>query len=51
MTAEIRKGDRVRLLGLPNWLTQDLPVDEQEEMRAFIGRSAVVGEVDLHGYF
>jgi len=51
MTTEIRKGARVRLLGLPEWLTHDLPVDEQQEMRAFVGRCAVVSEVDSHGYF
>lgn len=51
MTADIRVGDRVRLLGLPDWLTHDLPASEQEEMRSFIGQTGVVGEVDSHGYF
>lgn len=51
MAADIRKGDRVRLLGLPDWLTHDLPADEQEELRAFVGSYAVVSEVDSHGYF
>lgn len=51
MTTSIRVGDHVRLLGLPDWLTHDLPASEQEEMRAFIGKSAVVREVDSYGYF
>ena len=51
MTVEIRVGDRVKLLGLPDWLTHDLPASEQQEMRAFVGLSAVVSEVDRHGYF
>jgi len=51
MTTDIREGDRVTLLGLPEWLTHDLPASEQEEMRAFVGQSAVVCEVDSHGYF
>jgi hypothetical protein len=51
MTGDIRVGDRVKLLGLPDWLTHDLPEDEQVEMRGFIGQSAVVSEIDTHGYF
>ena len=51
MSADIRVGDRVKLLGLPEWLTHDLPAGEQQEMRAFVGQSAVVCEVDSHGYF
>jgi len=38
----IRVGDRVRLLGLPDWLTHDLPQDEQMEMHSFIGRCTEV---------
>jgi hypothetical protein len=51
MTLDIGVGDRVLLLGLPDWLTHDLPESEQEEMRAFVGQSAVVSEVDSHGYY
>lgn len=51
MTSDIRVGDRVKLLGLPAWLTHDLPESEQVEMRAFVGQSAVVSEIDSHGYF
>ena len=51
MTNSIRVGDRVRLLGLPDWLTHDLPESEQIEMLAFIGQFAVVNEIDAYGYF
>ena len=51
MTTDIRVGNRVKLLGLPDWLTHDLPASEQKEMRAFVGQSAVVCEVDPNGYF
>jgi hypothetical protein len=51
MPVDIRVGDHVRLLGLPDWLTNDLPESEQEELRAFIGQSAVVSDIDSHGYF
>jgi len=29
----------------------DLPENEQEELRTFIGQSAVVSDIDSHGYF
>jgi hypothetical protein len=51
MGSDIQVGNRVRLLGLPDWLTHDLPGNEQAEMRAFVGRSATVSEIDSHGYF
>jgi hypothetical protein len=51
MISDIRAGDRVRLLSMPDWLTADLPVLEQLEMRSLIGQTAVVSEVDAYGYF
>ena len=51
MTTNIRVGTRVRLLGLPDWLTHDLPESEQDEMRGFIGQAAIVSEIDAHGYY
>lgn len=54
MTTAPRKiniGDRVRLLGLPDWLIHDLPESEQNEMRSFIGRSTMVRGIDSYGYF
>jgi hypothetical protein len=51
MIREIQVGDIVKLLDLPEWLTHDLPESEQVEIRAFIGRCAVVSEIDSYGYF
>ena len=44
--AEIQAGDRVRLLGLPDWLVHDLPQDEQTELRAFVGQITEVTDID-----
>ena len=51
MGRDIRVGDMVRLLGLPDWLTHDLPQSEQEEMRQFVGQRATVCEIDKYGYY
>jgi hypothetical protein len=51
MSVDICVGDHVRLLGLPDWLIHDLPESEQLEMRAFVGRQAVVTSIDVAGYF
>jgi hypothetical protein len=51
MVVEIHVGDHVKLLGLPDWLIHDLPVNEQEELRLFVGQFAIVCEVDSYGYF
>ncbi|MGJ4954279.1 hypothetical protein ACQR1H_01445 [Bradyrhizobium sp. HKCCYLRH2015] len=51
MSDDIRVGDRVRLLGLPDWLLHDLPASEQAEMRGFFGQSCAVSEIDAHGYY
>jgi hypothetical protein len=51
MISDIRVGDQVKLLGLPDWLTHDLPESEQVEMRACIGQCAIVDKIDAHGYF
>lgn len=51
MANDIQVGDHVKLLGLPDWLLHDLPASEQAEMRSFIGQSAVVTEIDGHGYY
>jgi hypothetical protein len=47
---QTKVGDRVMLLGLPDWLIHDLPEDEQAEMRSFINQVAEVQEVDAYGY-
>ena len=51
MSNDVKVGDSVKLLGLPDWLTNDLPLSEQIEMRSFVGKCAVVSEIDSHGYF
>lgn len=43
-------GDLVCLLRLPDWLTHDLPLDEQKSLQSFVGRQALVSEVDSYGY-
>jgi hypothetical protein len=48
---DIKVGDRVRLLGLPDWLVHDLPASEQAEMRTFVGQSCEVSEIDAYGYY
>jgi len=47
----IRIGDKVRLLGMPDWLIHDLPPEEQVEMRSFIGNSTRVEDIDKYGYY
>ena len=49
MTPAFRVGDRVRLLGLPDWLIHDLPEDEQRAMRSFVGRCTRITQIDAHG--
>ncbi|MFC4161511.1 hypothetical protein [Chitinimonas lacunae] len=51
MNNDIQIGDRVTLLGLPDWLLHDLPKSEQLELRGFIGHTTVVVDIDLCGYF
>lgn len=51
MKNDIKIGDRVTLLGLPDWLINDLPESEQTELITCIGKSAVVTEIDNYGYF
>lgn len=48
---EIKIGDLVELIGLPEWLLADLPEDEQKELRGFIGEITSVTDIDSHGYF
>lgn len=49
--AGIQVGDRVRLLGLPDWLVHDLPQYEQEELETFVGQITEVTDIDACGYF
>lgn len=51
MPRKIEEGSHVRLVGLPEWLLKDLPEEERREMRSFVGRNAVVQQIDSAGYF
>lgn len=51
MSHIIKKGDPVRLLGVPDWLIHDLPIDEQKEIKSFIGKIAEVQDIDNYGYY
>ncbi|MBZ0091380.1 MAG: hypothetical protein K8F27_04050 [Sulfuricellaceae bacterium] len=48
---KINVGDRVKLIGVPDWLLNDLPEDEKSEIAGCIGRTAIVSEIDIYGYF
>ncbi len=50
MSDEVLIGSRVRLIGVPDWLVHDLPVEEQVEIRSCIGQIAVIQEIDKYGY-
>jgi hypothetical protein len=43
-------GDTVKLIAIPAWLVDDLPVEEQEQIRSFVGHQSTVQEVDKFGY-
>jgi len=47
----MRVGDKVMLIGIPDWLIHDLPPDEQSEMLAYIGSVLIVESIDEYGYF
>ena len=47
---QLKVGDRVRLLRVPEWLTHDLPEDEQDAIKAQVGTIMVVTEIDAYGY-
>ena len=51
MSIEIKIGHRVRLTAVPDWLVHDLPEDEKREILSYIGKTAVVTEIDRQGYF
>lgn len=48
---KLHVGDRVKLIGVPDWLIQDLPEDEKQEIIAFIGRVGLIEEIDRAGYY
>lgn len=51
MSTELKKGDLAKLISVPDWLVHDLPINEQHEIRSFVGMTSVITEVDSSGYF
>jgi hypothetical protein len=51
MSAKFGTGQVVTLVKIPEWLLNDLPIGEQEEIRKFIGLKTTITEVDKYGYF
>ncbi|MCL2022417.1 MAG: hypothetical protein FWG81_10230 [Betaproteobacteria bacterium] len=51
MNQDIEVGDKVKLIGIPDWLIHDLPPDEQSEILACIGSVFTIERVDDYGYF
>jgi hypothetical protein len=49
--SELKVGDRVMFLKVPEWLLKDLPTEEQNEIRSLVGQTTEITEVDEFGYF
>lgn len=45
-----KSGEQVQLVALPNWLIDDLPVSEQDEMLSYVGQNTTITEIDAYGY-
>ena len=43
-------GDKVKLVQIPEWLTHDLPVDEQKEIQSYVGRIALIEKINASGH-
>lgn len=48
--SQLKVGDRVVFLKAPDWLLKDLPLEEQDQIRSFVGMAAEITEVDKYGY-
>jgi hypothetical protein len=52
LNKEIKIGDRVKLIGVPDWLIHDLPEEEKLEILAQIGSIMTVEDIDdIHELF
>jgi hypothetical protein len=51
MTSQLKVGDCVRLVSVPDWVVHDLPATERQEILSFVGKETVVTEIDSYGYF
>ena len=43
-------GDRVVIIRISDWLTHDLPAEDQNALRAFEGKTMTIHEIDKFGY-
>jgi len=50
MAGNLREGDRVRVLSIPEWLLHGLPLEDQTRLRAVKGRVVSVVKRMPHGY-
>lgn len=50
MHNSIQVGSTVQLLSVPDWLIHDLPSEEQQSIRNFVGQYATVESIDAYGY-
>jgi len=46
----IAVGDEVRILSIPDWLTNSLPEEDVTRLKAQSGKVMRVLEIDAHGY-
>ena len=51
MSEQLKKGDLVKLISVPEWLVHDLPADEQHEIRSCVGMTTQITDIDSSGYF
>ena len=45
----VTRGDKVRLLKVPNWLLEKVSNDEAENLKSMIGEVFIVDEIDEYG--
>lgn len=50
LVEDLQVGDSVRLIGLPEWLIHDLPLEEQMRLHGFVGGVSAVEKIDQYGY-
>jgi len=47
---DIKVGDKVKIVEIPDWLVHDLPEVEASAIRKCVGTEMVVYEIDKYGY-
>jgi hypothetical protein len=51
MIQDYKKGDRVKLMSVPDWLVGDLPANEKQHILECVGKVMTISEVDKYGYY